>query len=302
MAHQKYLVVVGGPTASGKTAFAIQLAKHFNTEIISCDSRQFYREMNIGTAKPSVEEMQGVTHHFLSQLSIFDSYNVGDFERDAIALLKILHQKYDIIIAVGGSGLYLKAVCEGLDTFPEVPENIRQEVRQLYAEQGLKYLQKELQVVDPEYYTIVDQQNPHRLIRALEVTRASGKPFSSFHKNRSKQRPFQSIGLQIDLPREALYDRINQRVDDMMQKGLLQEAETLLPNQHLVALQTVGYQELFNYFNKKITLEEAVDKIKQNSRNYAKRQLTWWRRDGSFHKFHPEALEAAIHHIQSIIK
>ncbi|MDX1943238.1 MAG: tRNA (adenosine(37)-N6)-dimethylallyltransferase MiaA, partial [Saprospiraceae bacterium] len=288
MNKQKHLIVIGGPTASGKTAFAVEVAKHFNSEILSCDSRQFFREMNIGTAKPRIEERQGIPHHFIDSHSIFDTYNVGDFEKDALALLENIYQKHDIIVAVGGSGLYIKALCEGLDQFPDVPENIRQEVRQLYAGQGLQGLQDAIQKADPDYFEIVDQQNPHRLIRALEVCIASGQPFSAFRKAQSTPRNFIPIYIQLDLPREALYERINQRVDDMMEKGLLNEVKSLYPYRNLTTLQTVGYQELFDYLDGKISLEEAVEKIKQNSRNYAKRQLTWWRRDGFWQIFHPQ--------------
>lgn len=301
MLTKKYLIVVGGPTASGKTAFAVQLAKHFNTEIISCDSRQFFKEMNIGTAKPNIEEMQGIPHHFIDSHSIFEPYNVGDFEREALELLETLYQKYNIVIAVGGSGLYIKALCEGLDEFPDVPEVIRQEVRQLYATQGLEGLQKELERVDPQYFAEVDQQNPHRLMRALEVSRASGQPFSAFRKQQTQARVFTSIYIQMDLPRAEIYERINRRVDFMMEQGLLEEVKTLYPHRHLMALQTVGYQELFEYLERKISLDEAVEKIKQHSRNYAKRQLTWMRRDGFWQPFHPEYIQEAIFYIKNII-
>ncbi|MBK7871346.1 MAG: tRNA (adenosine(37)-N6)-dimethylallyltransferase MiaA [Saprospiraceae bacterium] len=301
MNKQKHLIVIGGPTASGKTNFSVEVAKHFNSEILSCDSRQFFKEMNIGTAKPTIEERQGIPHHFIDSHSIFDMYNVGDFEKDALALLNHIYKNHNIIVAVGGSGLYIKALCEGLDQFPDVPEHIRQKVRQLYAEQGLEGLQKALQKLDPDYYEIVDQQNPHRLIRALEVCIASGKPFSAFRKAQLQPRNFIPIYIQLDLPREALYERINQRVDDMMEKGLLNEAKSLYPHRNLITLQTVGYQELFDYLDEKISLEEAIEKIKQNSRNYAKRQLTWWRRDGFWKIFHPQQLNETIQFIKNHI-
>lgn len=302
MANAQYLIVIGGPTASGKTAFAVQLAKHFYTEIVSCDSRQFYQEMNIGTAKPTAAEMQGVVHHFIGHRRITDVYSVGDFEKDAMALLHDLFQKYNIVVAVGGSGLYIKALCEGLDVFPEISEDIRQQVRQLYAEQSLEGLQKALQVADPLYFNEVDRQNPHRLIRALEVSWGSGQPFSSFRKNVTKERFFTPIYIEINLPRDLLYDRINKRVDVMMENGLLDEVKGLYPQRNRSALQTVGYQELFSYLEGAMTLEEAVDKIKQNSRNYAKRQLTWWRRDGFWQKIAPDQVEAAIQWIELKMK
>jgi tRNA dimethylallyltransferase len=294
MSKKKYLIVIGGPTASGKTAFAVEVAKYFHTEIISCDSRQFYREMNIGTAKPTAAEMQGIPHHFVGHRSIFDNYSVGDFEKEALSLLESLYDKYDILIAVGGSGLYIKALCEGLDVFPEVSEEIRQEVRAFYAEKGLEGLQKAVLEADPVYFSTVDQQNPHRLIRALEVYRASGQPFSSFRKKEPQTRFFTPLYMEIDLPRAILYERINRRVDIMMTNGLLQEVKSLFPHRNLPALHTVGYQELFDYLEGKVSLEEAVEKIKQNSRNYAKRQLTWWRRDGFWQKFAPDQISSAI--------
>lgn len=302
MSNRKYLIVIGGPTASGKTAFAVQIATHFNAEILSCDSRQFYREMNIGTAKPTMAEMQGILHHFIGHRSIAEIYNVGDFEKDAVALLETLYQKYDVVVAVGGSGLYIKALCEGLDTFPDIPENIRQEVRAFYTTEGLENLQNAVQAVDPIYFQEVDQQNPHRLIRALEVARATGQPFSSFRKKVSKERFFMPIYIEMDLPRPVLYERINQRVNVMMANGLLHEVNELFPQRDLTALQTVGYQELFDYLEGKCSLEEAVEKIKQNSRNYAKRQLTWWRRDGFWHKITPDQVEVAIDWIETRIK
>lgn len=301
MSSKKYLLVVGGATASGKTAFAVQLAQYFRTEIISCDSRQFYKEMNIGTARPSETEMQGIRHHFVAQLSIFEPYSVGDFEKDGLILLEKLYESQDLVVAVGGSGLYIKALCEGLDDFPDIPENIRQEVRDLYQQQGLEALQLAVQQVDTEYYKVVDRQNPHRLIRALEVSRASGQPFSSFRQHKTRQRPFTPIYIQVNLSREELYERINRRVDDMMGRGLLAEAEKLYPYHYLNPLQTVGYQELFDYFNGKTTQEIAIDKIKQNSRNYAKRQLTWWRRDGFWHQVHPSEIMEAVYFIENII-
>lgn len=298
MVAKKYLIVVSGATASGKTTFAVQLAQHFRTEILSGDSRQFFREMHIGTAKPTAEEMQDILHHFIGHRSIFEPYNVADFEQEALTLLTDLYQHYDTVVAVGGSGLYLKALCEGLDEFPEIPESIRQSVRQLYENEGLIALQTALAAADPVYYASVDRHNPHRLIRALEVCWATERPFSAFRKNRTAPRPFTPIYIQLDWPRTELYERINQRVDAMLTQGLLDEARRLYPHRNLIPLQTVGYQELFDYFDGQITLEDAVLKIKQHSRNYAKRQLTWWRRDGYWQPFHPSQLTEAIEYIE----
>lgn len=299
MSAKKYLIVVGGATASGKTAFAVQLAKYFATEILSCDSRQFYKELNIGTARPSEAEMQGIRHHFIAELSIHNPYSVGDFEKEGLLSLEKLYETYDIVVAVGGSGLYIKALCQGLDSFPEVPSEIRQAVRQLYLQEGLSALQQAVAQADPEYYTVVDRQNPHRLIRALEVSRASGQPFSSFRQQKAQQRPFIPIYLQMELPREELYERINRRVDSMMQHGLLEEVENLYPYRNLNTLQTVGYQELFEYLDGKISKDAAIDKIKQNSRNYAKRQLTWWRREDFWHPVQSQEFAEAIQFIEN---
>ncbi|MBX2926735.1 MAG: tRNA (adenosine(37)-N6)-dimethylallyltransferase MiaA [Saprospiraceae bacterium] len=279
---QKHLIVIGGATASGKTAFAIRTALNFNTEIISADSRQFYREMNIGTAKPSAEELARVKHHFIGHLSIHEPYSVGDFERDALALLEQLFQQYDRVVMAGGSGLFVKAVCEGLDAFPEVPEAIRAGVMEFFENRGLAALQEELRQSDPVYFAEVDINNPSRLIRAVSVCRASGRPFSSFRRQVATPRFFEPVYVRMDWPRAELYRRIDQRVDDMMRRGLLEEARALYPFRHLPALQTVGYQELFDYFDRKINLEEAVRLIRQHTRNYAKRQLTWMRRYGQW--------------------
>lgn len=287
MPGKHFLIVIGGPTASGKTELAIRLATDLGTEILSADSRQFYREMRIGTARPDEAQLAAVPHHFIGHLSVADSYSVGDYERDALALLDKLFEQRQAVILTGGSGLYIKALCEGLDEFPEVPAEVLEGVKNLYAEQGIEALQRELQSIDPAYYATVDLQNPHRLIRAIAVYRASGKPFSSFRTLQTVERPFTPIYIWLDRPREALYQRINRRVDEMLEQGLLDEARQLYPLRHFNALQTVGYQELFDYFEGKLTLDAAVDLIKQNSRRYAKRQLTWMRRDGHWTTFSP---------------
>lgn len=300
MAKEKYLIVVGGTTASGKTGFAIRLAQYFNTSILSVDSRQFYHEMTIGTAKPSSDELAQAPHHFIGHRSIFDTYSAGDFEVEALALLDQLFQEKDVVIACGGSGLYLKAIIEGLDDFPSVPIATRMAIEKEYEEKGLAWLQTTLQQVDPAYCAIVDMQNPHRLIRALSVYQVSGKAFSSYRQKQSSKRDFQPIYLQLFWPREQQYARINQRVDLMMQAGQLEEAKTLFPHRHLSALQTVGYQELFDHFEEKSTLAEAVDLIKRNTRRYAKRQLTWMRRDKHWKHLHPSEWEMACSYIEAI--
>jgi tRNA dimethylallyltransferase len=276
---KKVLLAVVGPTAIGKTALGIQLAKYFDTEILSADSRQFFKEMEIGTAVPTQEELAQVPHHFIQHKSIFDPYSVGDFEKEAIDFLNELFQQKDTVIMVGGSGLYVDAVVNGLDEFPEVDPSIRAELNQELDKNGLSSLQEELKRKDPSYYKIVDLENPHRLIRALEVCRASGKPYSSFLNRPRPKRPFKTLYIGLEAPREVIYERINQRVDLMMEKGLLDEAQQLYPNQKLNALQTVGYKELFEYLGGHCTLESAVSEIKKNTRRFAKRQLTWLRKN-----------------------
>jgi len=277
--NTKYLIVVAGPTASGKTALSIDLAQYFEAEILSCDSRQFFKETSIGTAKPNAEELAGAVHHFVDCLSIKEAYNIGDYERDVLSFLENYYQKNDIAIMVGGSGMYIRAVCEGLDVYPAVEERIRVELNHLLEEAGIEALQEELKQVDPVYAAKVDLSNPHRLIRALEIFRGTGEPFSSFQGKNKVQRPFKVIKLGIDWDRAELYDRINRRVDLMLEAGLLEEAKALYPQRALNALQTVGYREFFDYFEGKTSLKEAVELVKRNTRRYAKRQLTWLRKD-----------------------
>ncbi|WP_420322805.1 tRNA (adenosine(37)-N6)-dimethylallyltransferase MiaA [Flagellimonas sp.] len=277
----KTLIAVVGPTAIGKTRLGIDLAKHFQTEIISADSRQFFKEMKIGTAVPSAEELKAVPHHFIQHKSIFEPYSVGDFEKEAIVLLDTLFKKKDVVVMVGGSGLYVDAVVKGLDEFPKIDPKTRDHLNQKFNEKGLSYLQEELKSKDPEYFEIVDTDNPHRLIRALEVCIEANQPYSSFLKQKKKQRAFNSAYVGIHADREIIYDRINQRVDLMMEAGLLDEAKELYPNRDLNALQTVGYRELFEYFDGGITLDFAVAEIKKNTRRFAKRQLTWLRKNES---------------------
>ena len=296
----KKLIVVAGPTAVGKTSVAIQLAKQLGTVVVSCDSRRFFREMNIGTAKPTATELAQVQHYFIDSLSIFDPYTVGDFERECHVLLNGLYEKHDSVILCGGSGLYIKAVCEGLDHFPNIPSHIRPQLMDEWAKNGIAFLQDELQRADPVAFANIDTNNPHRLLRALEVCLATGKPYSSFLQQKSINSPiFEPVKIMLDLDREVLYNRINRRVDEMLKAGLLAEVEALLPHQQLNALQTVGYQELFDYFNGKISYDYAVELIKQNSRRYAKRQLTWFRKDTSYRWFNPADVDKILAYVQA---
>lgn len=274
-----HLIVILGPTASGKTALSIALAQHFDAEIISCDSRQFYKEMNIGTAKPDAAEQAAAPHHFVDCRSISEDYSVGDYERDVMAFLEDYYKRKNTAILVGGSGLYVHAVCNGVDVFPEVDRSFREKLLQELEEFGIEPLQKELEISDPVYYAKVDLANPHRLVRALEICRSTGKPFSDFHVQNTTERPFKIIKIGIEWEREMLYDRINRRVDLMLEAGLVEEAKKLYPQRHLNALQTVGYQEFFDYFENKITLPEAIELVKRNTRRYAKRQMTWFRKE-----------------------
>ena len=269
------LWVVLGPTAIGKTALGIQLAQALNTEIISCDSRQFFKEMRIGTAVPSKEELESVPHHFIQHISIHQEYSVGSFEKESLKKLEELFQNKQQVVLVGGSGLYIDAVCKGFDNFPKINSTLRAELRSKYNEFGIVWLREEVQKNDPEYYKIADINNAHRLLRCLEVCIQSQKTFTSFRKKNTKMRPFNIKYIGLQMPREELYLRINQRVDSMMQEGLLEEAKVLLPYQHLNALQTVGYKELFTHLKGEHTLKRAVELIKQNTRRFAKRQLTW---------------------------
>jgi tRNA dimethylallyltransferase len=295
----KTLIVVAGPTASGKTELAIELANHFKTEIISTDSRQFYREMNIGTAKPSPEQLEQVKHHFINNLSVADTYSAGDFEKEALAKTVQIFDHKDVLIAVGGSGLYIRALYEGLDDFPEVDEETKQDVQTQFEQKGIRYLQEELKTKDPEYYKTVDLQNPHRLLRALAVCLSSGRPFSSFRKKQMQKRPFKTIQTGINIPRQQLYERINQRVDKMIEKGLLEEVKTLEPFWHKKALDTVGYREFIAFLKNEIPYEKAVELIKRNSRRYAKRQMTWFRKEQDMHWFEPSKVDKIAEIIES---
>jgi tRNA dimethylallyltransferase len=287
----KTLIVIAGPTASGKTAVGINLAKRLNTEIISADSRQFYREMAIGTAKPTPNELAQAKHHFVNSHSITDSFNVGDFEQQGLALLNEIFKTHNTAILVGGSGLYIKAICEGFDQLPDIDPGIRDHLNTELALKGIEHLQQKLQQVDPDYYQQVDLNNPQRIIRALEVFEGSGQPFSSYRKANLKSRPFNIIKIGLLWPREKLYERINLRVDMMVADGLLDEVRSLLPYRHLNALQTVGYTEVFDYLDGSINLQTAVDQIKQNTRRFAKRQMTWFNKDKEINWLAPKKVE-----------
>jgi tRNA dimethylallyltransferase len=274
------LIVIAGPTASGKTAMAIELAKHYKTVIVSADSRQFYREMSIGTAKPTDAELAAAQHYFINSHSITETLSAGDYEKQSLYLIDELFKTNDKVILVGGSGLFIRAVTEGFDEFPDAKPGIREKLNDELIEKGLSWLQEKLKLADPLYYEQVDLDNPQRVIRALEVFESTGKPYSSYRKSAVNRRPFNIIKFGLNLPREVLYQRINQRVDDMVKQGLVEEVRTLLPYRHLNALNTVGYSELFDYFDGKTDLNTALDLIKQNTRRFAKRQLTWFRKDG----------------------
>lgn len=273
------LITVIGPTAIGKTALAIGLAKHFKTEIISADSRQFFKEMHIGTAVPTPVELNTVPHHFIQNLSINNDYSVGDFEREALKKLIKLFKKYAVVVMVGGSGLYVDAVCNGLDDFPLVDPAIRKNLKARLEETGILELQNELKKLDFVTYNQIDLENPQRLIRALEICLVSGKPYSSFLSENKSPREFNSIKIGLTASREIVYERINQRVDQMIEDGLVDEARKLFPYKNLNALQTVGYKELFSYFDGEINLEFAIEEIKKNTRRFAKRQFTWFKKD-----------------------
>ncbi|AMR31746.1 tRNA dimethylallyltransferase [Mucilaginibacter sp. PAMC 26640] len=273
------LIVIAGPTASGKTAAAIRVAQHLDTVIISADSRQFFREMSIGTAKPTPDELAAAPHYFINSHSVTESFSVGDFERECLALLDDLFKKKQVVILAGGSGLYIKAICEGFDNIPDANPAIRERLNNELAEKGIAPLQERLKTIDSAYYAEVDISNPQRVIRALEVYESSGQPFSSFRTAKTNQRPFNIVKIGLDLPREILYHRINQRVDLMLDEGLVEEVKSLTSYRTLNALNTVGYSEIFEYLNGKTDLADAVGLIKQNTRRFAKRQMTWFRKD-----------------------
>jgi tRNA dimethylallyltransferase len=279
----KTVIVIQGPTAVGKTAIAVAVAKQLGTAIVSADSRQCYKEMCIGTARPTPAEQEGVKHYFIDAFSVSEALTVADYEQLALGYLDEIFKNHDVAVVCGGTGLYIKALCEGIDTMPAVDEEVSRQINAAYATNGLEWLQQQVQNEDPEFYAHAEIHNPARLLRALIFLRSTGESITRYRTAITKQRPFAVVKAGIDLPREILYDRINKRVDIMMEQGLEEEARLLYPMRHLKNLQTVGYAELFSYFDGNCTRQEAIDKIKQNSRNYAKRQLTWFRKDQMAH-------------------
>jgi tRNA dimethylallyltransferase len=305
----KYLITIVGPTAIGKTALSIALAQHFKCEIVSCDSRQFFREMTIGTAVPNKEELTAAKHHFIQNKSIFENYTVGDYEKEALLKLEELFKKDDFAILIGGSGLYVDAILKGFDEFPEIDPKVRDEVNSNYEKLGIEYLQEQVKTLDPDYFQKITLenpqtlQNPQRMMRFTEVCIGTGKPYSSFLNQKKNNRNFTPILIGLDAEREIIYSRINQRVDIMMNEGLLEEAKALYPNKALNALQTVGYRELFSYFDGDFTLPFAIEEIKKNTRRFSKRQLTWFKRNESTKWFDYAAeRKEIIDYIDEIVK
>jgi tRNA dimethylallyltransferase len=293
----KTVIVIAGPTAIGKTELAIRVARHFKTEIVSADSRQFYREMSIGTAKPSEEELSAAKHHFINSHSVHDEFSVGEFERASLSVIQEIFTKNPVAVVTGGSGLYIKAITEGFDDLPKADPDVRSELNLRIESEGIESLQAQLKELDPTYYDEVDLGNPQRVIRALEVCITSGKPFSSFRSNISKERPFNIIKIGINTSRETLYKRINDRVDKMVNSGLIDEVKGLMPFRHLNALNTVGYSEIFEALDGETMLETAIESIKQNTRRFAKRQLTWFRKDTEIEWFEPDQLQEILKYL-----
>ncbi len=294
---QYTLIVLAGPTASGKTQLAIELAQHFHTEIISADSRQFYREIPIGTAAPTPEQLKAVPHHFIGNLSVTDDYNVSTYEKEVLELLKKKFISNPVMIMTGGSGLYINAVCKGIDDIPNPDKSLRNELNQLFLEKGIETLRTKLNAIDPEYYAVVDHNNPKRLLRALEVCLQTGEKYSKLRKNKDSKRPFNIIKVGLEVPREILNERINKRTDEMIRLGWIQETESVIRYKDYNALNTVGFKELFKYLEGKWTLEHAVEKIKTNTRRYAKRQMTWFRKDTDITWFSPGNIKTIISYL-----
>ena len=294
---KKTLIVITGPTAVGKTALCLEIAKHFDIPIINADSRQIYKELKIGTASPTSEQMQQVPHYFVGSLSLNDYYSASLFEQQVLECLEQQFQTKDYVLLSGGSMMYIDAVCDGIDDIPTIDDETRALMKKRLAEEGLEALVKELKSLDPEYYEIVDRQNPRRVVHALEICTMTGKTYTSFRKREKRQRPFRIIKIGLNRPREELYRRINQRVDEMMQQGLLEEAKSLYPMRQMNALNTVGYKELFDYLEGRWPLEEAVERIKGNTRRYARKQLTWYKKDPQIRWFHPDEKEQIISYI-----
>lgn len=298
MMSPKNLIVIVGPTAVGKTTLSIQLATLFNAEIISADSRQFFREMNIGTAKPTANELSTIKHHFINNISVTDDYDAGKYEQEADVLINDLFKTHHTLFLVGGSGMYVNAICNGFDDLPPIEEGVRKKIGEIYKKEGLPTLQAQLKNLDPDYYQKVDLKNPQRLMRALEMCISTGQPYSSFRKGKYKTRNYTLIKIGLNTNREHLYKQIDERVDKMMEAGLPAEVKKLLSYKTLNALQTVGYKELFDYLDGKHSLEKAVELVKQNSRNFAKRQLTWFKKDITIKWFEPTEMEAIISYLR----
>ncbi len=299
---QKTLIVIAGPTAIGKTKLTIELARHYNSEIISADSRQIFKEMSIGTAVPEPEELEAAPHHFIQNVSIHDYYNASTYEQQALAKLNSLFKQHDMIFMTGGSGMYIEAVCTGIDEMPDIDPQLREKATKLLENKGKEALQEIIKIADPDYYSETDINNPARLVRGVEIYWQTGKPFSFFRKKQVQPRDFNIIRIALDTDREKLHKRINYRVEQMLQKGLVNEVKDLSQWQNLVPLKTVGYQEIFQHLNGNITLESAKELIKRNTRRYARKQLSWFRRNKSTSWFKPNDLEAITKHIEHAIK
>jgi tRNA dimethylallyltransferase len=297
----KTLIVVVGATGSGKTDLSLRLATHFSAPILSTDSRQVYRGIPIGTAQPTAEQLAAVEHHFIASHELTDNFNCGEYETQALACLEALFRKHDVVVAVGGSGLYIQALCEGMDDLPQADEELRQSLMERLQGEGIESLLADLERLDPEYYAQVDRQNPSRVLRAVEVCLQTGKPYSSLRTGERRKRDFRIVKVGIDWDREMLYDRINRRVDMMIDEGLEAEARSVYHLRQLNSLQTVGYREMFEYFDGKISREEAIELIKRNSRRYAKRQMTWFRRDSEIRWFSPEEADAMLEFLENTI-
>ncbi len=299
MSIKRRLIVVVGPTASGKTDLSIALARHYNAPILSTDSRQVYKGLPIGTAHPSEEQLRSVKHHFIAERELAEDFNCGEYEKQALERLNQLYESNHTVVAVGGSGLYIRALCEGMDSLPEADTTLREQLTSRLRSEGVEALADQLRELDPEYYQVVDRSNPARVMRALEVCLTSGQKYSELRKGVRKERDFQIVKIGVAMPREELYDRINRRVDLMVEAGLEAEARAVLPYRHCNSLRTVGYNEMFDYFDGKITLDEAVEAIKLNTRHYAKRQMTWFRRDSQIEWFSPADYQSIIKYIDS---
>ena len=299
MSTNRRLIVVVGPTASGKTDLSIALARHYNAPILSTDSRQVYKGLPIGTAYPSVEQLQAVEHHFIAERELTEDFNCGQYEKEALERLDTLFKSVNTVVAVGGSGLYIRALCEGMDSLPEADTTLREQLATRLQNEGVECLSDQLRELDPEYYQVVDRNNPARIMRALEVCLSSGQKYSELRKGERKERDFQIVKIGVSMPREQLYDRVNRRVEMMIAAGLEAEARSVLAYRHCNSLHTVGYSEMFDYFDGKTTLDEAIELIKRNTRHYAKRQMTWFRRDEQIAWFAPTDYQQIIKYIDS---